>query len=156
MQRGELLKNFGRCASLLERGMKPEPIELKGVENIEELVVRVLRTRLREVRELAHELPGRSKQGLHDFRIACKRLRYALERFEPLEPSLEETADKLASLQDALGEAHDRDVLLTILPPTMAATERRLLGEREACVERANALWRELEQLMQALDSHPI
>ena len=80
----------------------------------------------------------RDKQGLHDFRIACKRLRYALERFQTLEPSLEAIAERLRSLQDALGEAHDRDVLLAILPPTMPATERRLTSEREAFVDRAS------------------
>lgn len=136
--------------------MKPQRVDLHGVDDVDELVDRVLQTRLREARDLAHGLGERQRQGLHDFRIACKRLRYALERFQSLEPSLEQIADRLSSLQDALGEAHDRDVLLTILPPTMAATERRLVAEREACVDRAIVLWQELEQLMQALDSHRI
>ncbi|MBV9332931.1 MAG: CHAD domain-containing protein [Candidatus Eremiobacteraeota bacterium] len=134
--------------------MKPERVDLRGVENVDELVERVLQTRLREARELAIGLQVRDKQSLHDFRIACKRLRYALERFQGLEPSLEQIAERLALLQDALGEAHDRDVLLTILPPTMPATERRLQSERSELVERAAALWRELEQMMRALDSH--
>jgi CHAD domain-containing protein len=136
--------------------MKPRRVDLDGVDSVDELIDRVLQTRLREARDLAPGLGRRDKQGLHDFRIACKRLRYALERFQSLEPSLEEIADKLASLQDALGEAHDRDVLLTILPPTMAATEQRLVKDREADVDRAVALWQELDQLMQALDSHRI
>jgi CHAD domain-containing protein len=136
--------------------MKPDRVDLQGADDVDELIDRVLQARLREARRFAEGLEQRDKQGLHDFRIACKRLRYALERFQALEPSLEEIADRLASLQDALGEAHDRDVLLAILPPTMPATERRLIGDREGCVDRAVALWRELEQLMQALDSHPI
>lgn len=136
--------------------MKPKRVDLAGVDEVDELVERVVRTRLGEARTLAPGLQRRDKKELHDFRIACKRLRYALERFGSLEPSLEQVADKLASLQAALGEAHDRDVLLTILPPTMPLTERRLMNDRERCVDRANALWRELEQLMQALDSHPI
>jgi CHAD domain-containing protein len=136
--------------------MKPKRVDLHGVDDVDELVDRVVKTRLREARGLATGLEQRDKQGLHDFRIACKRLRYALERFQALEPSLEQIADKLASLQDALGEAHDRDVLLAILPPTMPATERRLICDRETCVDRAVALWRELEQLMRALDSHAI
>jgi CHAD domain-containing protein len=81
-------------------------------------------------------------------------LRYALERFQSVEPSLEEIAEGLAALQDALGAAHDRDVLLTILPPTMPGTERRLKSERAALVDRAVTLWRRLDQMMQALDSH--
>jgi CHAD domain-containing protein len=136
--------------------MKPERIDLEGVSGVDELVERVLQTRLREARALTSGLEQRDKQGLHDFRIACKRLRYALERFQTLEPSLERIADRLALLQDALGEAHDRDVLLAILPPNMTATERRLRSERDECVDRAVALWTELEQLLQALDSHRI
>jgi CHAD domain-containing protein len=134
--------------------VKPERVELHGVANVDELVDRVLQTRLREARGLASGLERRDKQSLHDFRIACKRLRYALERFQAVEPSLEQIADRLALLQDALGEAHDRDVLLTILPPSMPATERRLQNERSERVERAAVLWRDLEQMMRALDSH--
>jgi CHAD domain-containing protein len=134
--------------------VKPERVDLRGVVNVDELVERVLQTRLREARALASGLERREKQALHDFRIACKRLRYALERFQAVDPSLEQIAERLALLQDALGEAHDRDVLLTILPPTMPVTERRLQRERAALVERADDLWGELEQMMQALDSH--
>jgi len=136
--------------------MKPEPVDLTGVTGADELAERVLQTRLGEVRALTEALERRAPAELHDFRIACKRLRYALERFQALEPSLGPIAERLASLQDALGDAHDRDVLLAILPPTMAATERRLESEREACVDRAVSLWSEAQQLMQALDSHRI
>jgi CHAD domain-containing protein len=136
--------------------MKPERVDLSGVAGVDEVVERVLETRLREVRRLRTGLERRDDRGLHDFRIACKRLRYALERFEALDPSLESAAERLASLQDALGDAHDRDVLLAFLPPAMPATQRRLTGEREACVDRALALWDEVERLMQAVDSHAI
>jgi CHAD domain-containing protein len=136
--------------------VKPERIDLGGVESPAELVGRVMQTRMREVRALATGLDRREKQGLHDFRIACKRLRYALERFQALEPSLDQIAEHLALLQDALGEAHDRDVLLAILPPTMVATQRRLQNEREACIDRAATIWTDLERMIQALDSHRI
>lgn len=126
--------------------MKPERIDLAGVDDVGELVARVVQKRLSEAHTLATGLQRRDAQGLHDFRIACKRLRYALERFKRLEPSLEQVADGLALLQDALGEAHDRDVLLRILPPTMAATKRRLRIEREQSVDRAVALWNEVDR----------
>ena len=134
--------------------MKPERIELSGVASVDELMARVVQTRLREARALSAGLERRDARALHDFRIACKRLRYALERFEAVDPSLDQIAARLASLQDALGEAHDRDMLLKILPPTMPATERRLQSEREERVNRASTMWRELQQMMQALDSH--
>lgn len=129
--------------------MKPQRIDLAGVEDVRELVVRVMQTRLDEARKLAASLQRRDVRGVHDFRIACKRLRYALERFEELEPSLKEVADSLARLQDVLGEAHDRDVLLAILPPAMAATERRLQTERETYVDRAVDEWSALDRLIE-------
>jgi CHAD domain-containing protein len=136
--------------------MKPQRVSLHGVRDLDELIGRVIQTRLREAKALSTGLERRDRTGLHDFRIACKRLRYALERFQSADPSLEAIADRLALLQDALGEAHDRDVLLAILPPAMATTERRLRADREACVDRAHVLWQDLEQMMQALDSHRI
>ena len=128
--------------------MKPERIDLHDVHELRELIDRVVQTRSREVRRLSGGLDVRDNKGLHDFRIACKRLRYALERFEVIEPSLHAPAERLAQMQDALGEANDRDVLLAILPPTMALTQRRLQREREEHVDRAVALWLELRDLM--------
>lgn len=123
--------------------MKPERVDLREADNVDEIVRRVVQTRLGEVHSLATGLERRDRQGLHDFRIACKRLRYALERFASFDPSFERSAERFSALQDALGEAHDRDVLLTILPPTMGNTQRRLQEERERCVDRAAALWKQ-------------
>jgi CHAD domain-containing protein len=128
--------------------VKPEPILLRGVTDSTELARRVLHTRQREVRRLAGGLERRDRLGLHAFRIACKRFRYALDRFSELEPSLEAPAKSFALLQDALGEAHDRDVLLSILPAAMAQTEHRLRTEREACVDRAGVLWTQAQELL--------
>jgi CHAD domain-containing protein len=134
--------------------VKPQRVDLRGARHVGDVAKRILETRLNEARGLAGELEKRERQGLHDFRIACKRLRYALERFEALESSLALAADRIARLQDELGEAHDRDVLLAILPSAMGQTERRLQSEREACVDRAIMLWAEVRGLMQAVDSH--
>jgi CHAD domain-containing protein len=128
--------------------VKPEPVHLRGVTDGIELARRVLQTRVREVRRLAGGLQQRDRRELHDFRIACKRLRYALERFEDLEPSLETLAKAFALLQDALGEAHDRDELLSILPVAMVATEHRLRNERAASVDRAVVLWTQAQELL--------
>lgn len=136
--------------------MKAERIDLRGVDDLRGLAERVLRVRLREARTLATALDRRDRQSLHDFRIACKRLRYALERFQGLDPSLEAIAVRLEAVQERLGETHDRDVLLAILPFAMRTTQRRLQSERETSVDRARAQWQECEQLLQALDSHRI
>lgn len=134
--------------------MKPQRVELRGARDVGDVAKRVLETRSSEARALAGALERRERRGLHDFRIACKRLRYALERFEELDSSLALATDRLAQLQGELGEAHDRDVLLEILPPAMGQTERRLQSEREASVDRAIMLWGEVRGLMQAVDSH--
>jgi CHAD domain-containing protein len=128
--------------------VKPEPVLLRGITDSTELARRVLHTRLREVWRLASGFERREQRGLHDFRIACKRFRYALERFDGLVTSLETQAHSFARLQDALGEAHDRDVLLSILPPAMAQTEHRVHTEREACVDRAAVLWTQAQKLL--------
>jgi CHAD domain-containing protein len=129
--------------------MKPERIELSDTDDVADVVERVVQGRLREVTALAAGLERRDKQGLHDFRIACKRLRYALERFEPLDSSLESAAEHLARVQDALGEAHDRDVLLAILPPTMGQTQRRLQQGRDVCVDRAVEEWKTVRTIFE-------
>jgi CHAD domain-containing protein len=134
--------------------MKPERVDLRGVREPRDLINRVVQTRLREAQRLAAALESRDKAELHDFRIACKRLRYTLERFESLEPWLQPAAERLALVQDALGEAHDRDVLLTILPPAMGQTQRRLLLDRDACVDRATKLWKELRSFIERIASH--
>jgi CHAD domain-containing protein len=128
-----------------DSGVKARRIELDGVDDPHELVSHVLQTRLHEARLLAVELERRDPRGLHDFRIACKRLRYALERFESLDPSLESAAEQLGSLQDSLGEAHDRDVLLAMLANDLVKTRERLQRERDDCVDRASELWKHLE-----------
>jgi CHAD domain-containing protein len=128
--------------------LKPERIDLRGANGAIEIARRVLQTRLREARRLAVGLDLRDQRSLHDFRIACKRLRYALERFEEREPALHASAERLARLQDALGEAHDRDVLLAVLPPLMAQTERRLQAQRETSVDDAVHLWAHAQEAM--------
>jgi CHAD domain-containing protein len=129
--------------------MKPERIELSGARDVADVVERVVRERLREVTALAAGLEQRDRRGLHDFRIACKRLRYALERFEQFEPTLESAAEHLALVQDALGEVHDRDVLLAILPPMMGQTQRRLQQEREDCIDRAVEEWKTVRAIFE-------
>jgi CHAD domain-containing protein len=122
--------------------MKPRRVDLSRARAAREVIDRIVRTRREEADALAQALQTREPPALHDFRIACKRLRYAMERFCDRVPDFQEPARLLAGIQDALGDAHDRDVLLAILPPTMPETERRLRGERNELVDRAAALWR--------------
>ncbi|MBV8489324.1 MAG: CHAD domain-containing protein [Candidatus Eremiobacteraeota bacterium] len=130
--------------------MKPQRVDLQGAKRVHDIVERIVSCRLSEARSLAKHLQKRDPHGLHAFRIACKRLRYALERFESLDPSLEKAAIRLAQVQDELGETHDRDVLLAILPPELGETHRRLVAERSECVMRAKRLWRRIPELLES------
>ncbi len=136
--------------------VKPERVALRNAAGAADAMERILWTRLREARVLAKSLHSRDKRALHDFRIACKRLRYALDRVESPAPWVAAAGERLAQLQDVLGEAHDRDVLLEILPPTMGRTHRRLQSEREGYVDQAAALWKGACDLVGGGDSHRI
>lgn len=124
--------------------MKPRPVDLRGARNARDVIDAIVGTRRAETEALAAAFTSRRMRELHDFRIACKRLRYAMERFCSRVPEFEEPAARLAEIQDALGEAHDRDVLLAILPPTMPETERALGAQREDFVDRAAEIWASL------------
>lgn len=125
-------------------------MDLRGARTRTDVARRIVRTRCREARALSSALERRDMTSLHQFRIAGKRLRYAIERFAGDDRALADGAALLAQLQDALGEVHDRDVLLAILPPALAATQRRLHTERERYVDDAAALWDHAERWLRA------
>jgi CHAD domain-containing protein len=130
--------------------VKPQHVDLRDAKTPQDVARRVVRTRWREARALSSGLDRRDTASLHEFRIAGKRLRYALERFEEDDPSLEDGTEQLAHLQDALGEAHDRDALLALLTPTMPQTQRRLQSERERYVDEAVVLWGRAEHWLRS------
>ncbi|HYN41974.1 MAG TPA: CHAD domain-containing protein [Thermoanaerobaculia bacterium] len=70
------------------------------------LLRRSRRRLLRLLRDLAGLLPP-DVETLHAARIAAKRVRYALEVLEPLDPRVRGLLRLLRSFQDAAGDAHD-------------------------------------------------
>jgi CHAD domain-containing protein len=74
----------------------------------------VILARLKEFEKLSNSLfKPLDGEALHDMRIAVKRLRYALELFQPCWPrSLATHAQRAARIQTALGDIHDCDVWL--------------------------------------------
>ena len=55
-------------------------------------------------------------QGLHNLRIAAKRLRYTLEIFEDALPAAcQAIREELTHIQDELGTLHDSDVIIALL-----------------------------------------
>ncbi len=73
----------------------------------------MLHTRLEELYQFSPYIsdPARVEE-LHNMRIAAKRLRYTLEIFAPCFPGKEFTKlyDQVKSVQEQIGEIHDRDV----------------------------------------------
>jgi CHAD domain-containing protein len=123
--------------------MKARPIDLSDAWGIDDAMRRIAIVRFAEVLTLVPALRHGRNRELHDLRIACKRLRYALERFTSREPALLDAATRLAQLQDVLGDLHDRDVLLAIMPRDLHASSHRVHGERDDALARARALWRD-------------
>jgi CHAD domain-containing protein len=121
--------------------VKAGPVALDGATEPADVLRRVIGVRLAEAGGLAHALQTSEGEGLHQFRIACKRLRYALERLGAIDPPFESAALHFSRLQDALGEAHDCDLLLLALPPPMVKTRARLLENRLTAALRAQRLW---------------
>lgn len=63
-------------------------------------------------------------QGLHNLRIAAKRVRYTLEVFEDALPeACKSIVDELAQLQDELGAIHDSDVMVALLRLCLASQD---------------------------------
>jgi CHAD domain-containing protein len=89
-------------------------------------------------------------ERVHDMRVATRRLRAALEIFEPCFPekSFDQSLTEVKRLADALGERRDRDVAIVSLRrfnEQMAAPDRRGVG---SLIER---LSREQEEANVAL-----
>jgi inorganic triphosphatase YgiF len=63
-------------------------------------------------------------QGLHNLRIAAKRVRYTLEVFEDALPeACKPIVDELTQLQDELGAIHDSDVMVALLRLCLASQD---------------------------------
>jgi CHAD domain-containing protein len=86
-------------------------------------------------------------ERVHDMRVATRRLRAALEVFEPCFPAEQHRADlgEVKALADALGERRDRDVAIVALQQlsaTMAGPDRpgieSLIGQLRDEQQRAN------------------
>lgn len=85
---------------------------------------------------------ARDKERLHAFRLATKRLRFALDRFALALPQFAGASEYLESLGDELGFAHDLLVLEQLAADRGAhALLARVATDRTAAIERAGMLW---------------
>jgi CHAD domain-containing protein len=127
---------------------KPIP-DLTAEQPYAEAAARIVSVRGAELAEQAQGvLDTGDIERVHDMRVATRRLRAALEIFEPCFPAkaYEGTLTEVKRLADALGERRDRDVAIATLHgfnDQMAAPDRRgiaslieqLRGEQETANE---------------------
>lgn len=90
------------------------------------------RTRLDEMYNWATSVDAPyDVRGLHNLRIAAKRLRYTLEIFEDaLPPASQPIANELAQIQDELGALHDADVMIALLRLCMGGEDAGVAYEQ--------------------------
>lgn len=103
----------------------------------------IVRVRFAEALQKQAAFDGRDDEALHAFRLACKRLRFAIERLQPQPSGMDRAATLLSRLTDELGWAHDCAQLAQIAgecsAPLVAARARR---DRDRYAIRARRLWR--------------
>jgi CHAD domain-containing protein len=113
------------------------------VADAEQAQRHVVRVRFAETLQRQSSLDGDDDEALHAFRLACKRLRFALERLDSQSPDLKRAQALTTRLTDELGFAHDcaqlADLALENSAPLVAARARR---DRDRYVARARRLWR--------------
>jgi CHAD domain-containing protein len=96
---------------------KPIP-DLSADDSYAEGAARIVSVRAAELTEHAHGvLDTGDIERVHDMRVATRRLRAALEIFEPCFPeeAYQEALGEVKRLADALGERRDRDVAIATL-----------------------------------------
>jgi CHAD domain-containing protein len=113
----QLQANFVMAIDSATANSKSRKGQSKNAQAVEEITYRevarrIIIERLEEVEDLSRGLYQPLKiKPLHKMRIAAKRLRYALELFEPCwGPGVSTFAEKVAALQTHLGELHDADI----------------------------------------------
>lgn len=89
-------------------------------------------------------------EPLHAFRLACKRLRFAIELLE--RPDLKELAKQLARVTDELGAAHDCAVLAKRARRCEASRVAvRAVGDRAPAIARAAAIWEQIRSQIESV-----
>lgn len=105
--------------------------DLSAERSYAEAAARIVSVRAAELTEQAKGVLDTSDiERVHDMRVATRRLRAALEIFEPCFPAnaFRGALDEVKRLADALGERRDRDVAIAMLRgfnDQMPAPDRR-------------------------------
>lgn len=122
---------------------KARPIgELSGKEPMGLGAARIVRVRTSELADHSREVLELGEvDHLHDMRVATRRLRAALEVFEPCFPAKAHASvlEAVKDLADALGERRDRDVTIASLREFAAAVDQEDQPGLESLIARVRA-----------------
>lgn len=123
------------------RSIKGRVVPIDTELGTNEAVYRIVAVRTAEALASSRDF-SRNAERLHAFRLATKRLRFALDRFALALPQFVEGSEYLESLGDELGCAHDL-LVLEQLAATRAAhgVLARVATDRAAAIARAGLLW---------------
>lgn len=114
----------------------------------------IVHTRLADVLSRAPALQGAEDETLHAFRLACKQLRYALERLENVSPALSRADGVLKEIAQALGASRDCVVLAKRAAACEAPhVEARALRDRAAQLAHARLVWQDSAVALPALEN---
>jgi CHAD domain-containing protein len=121
----------------------PLQIRLRSMQTPAQAERHVIRVRFAECLQREPALEGDDDERVHGFRLACKRLRFALERLESPPEELERAAWLLSRVCDELGWAHDCARLAQVASECGApAVGARALRDRARYLVRARRVWR--------------
>jgi CHAD domain-containing protein len=117
----------GRFEKTFAKLAQNPPARRRGPRTALQLARRLLAQRLREFFLRRRLITGEEDvEGLHNLRIAVKKLRYALETLDfAAGENLKENLRFFKKLQTALGDLHDRDVFAEIVQKRMNKLQKQ-------------------------------
>ena len=117
-------------------------VPLEGINRPVDALRQLVRVRFAECLEKQEALMGSDDDAMHRFRLACKRLRFAIEREPESEAGLKPAAELLSRITDQLGCAHDCVVLARRAQDCGAQGAVNLaMRDRARCLRAARELW---------------
>ena len=124
--------------------MNPRALTFDRREPAHEAVRRLISIRFAEILESGRGFERETNmERLHALRLACKRLRFAIERTNGELPDLTVAAQRLSQIVAELGSFHDCALLLERVRDANASGKllARIQADRERNLLRARALW---------------
>jgi len=121
----------------------PVELQFSSVADAAQAQRHVIRVRFAEALQRQSSLDGDDDEALHAFRLACKRLRFALERLDSQSAQLKRAQTLATRLTEELCFAHDCAELAQLARENQAdLVAARARRDRDRYVACARRLWR--------------